>query len=118
MEFNTLTEQVKEFILGHFFFNSKYAGWRNIAEKLLEEKSCIVAGNDCIWIGGVGNFIKLNKAEEYFGCVEYKFDYNSFIKSAQFQNVIREYLSETVEKIVELNNTKKDLEELIVPPLN
>ena len=33
----TITDNQKEFLLEYFFKNEKYAGWRNIAIKLIEE---------------------------------------------------------------------------------
>ena len=52
-----LTEHQINFLL-KFFENKEYSGWKNIATKLIETGSCIVAGDKCIWNGGIGNFIK------------------------------------------------------------
>lgn len=52
-----LTENQKEFLLDNFFKLGDYYGWKNIATKLLENGVCVVAGGECIWRGGIGNFI-------------------------------------------------------------
>ena len=69
-----LTDNQKEFLLNYFFKNDKYIGWKNIGTTLLETGECIVAGTDCIWVGGIGNFIKTETTTSLYKCLEYKFD--------------------------------------------
>lgn len=54
-----MDENQRNWLIETFFKNEKYAGWRKIAEKLIDEGSCITTtqGYD-IWVGGIGNFIK------------------------------------------------------------
>lgn len=47
-----MTKKEKEFLLENVFRNDFYAGWKNIAEKLLESGECYVASENCIWVGG------------------------------------------------------------------
>ena len=75
---------MKELLL-KFFENSKYPGWKNIAEELIDSGYCIAAGNECIWIGGIGNFITTKKVGNLIDCLEYHFSKDEFIKSAWFQ---------------------------------
>lgn len=77
----TLTDYQKQFLLNYFFKNEIYPGWRNIATKLLENGQCIVTGKECIWIGGIGNFIKTEDTKDAIDCILYKFDLNYFLTS-------------------------------------
>ena len=86
-------------IFKYFFKNESYAGWKNIANSLLETGECVVAGDKCIWIGGIGNFIKTETAEGYFGCIKYIFDLNNFLSSCWFIQIYVEYLKLEKEKI-------------------
>ncbi len=77
-----LTEYQKEFMFQNFFEQQEYAGWKSIAHNLLEKGSCVVAGSGCIWVGGIGNFIKISPAPEpTVGCVKYEFDLETFLGS-------------------------------------
>ena len=68
-----LNDYQKDFICDKFFTNEKYPGWKSIAMDLLNNGECVVAGNYCIWKGGIGNFIKVETASKYIGCVKYVF---------------------------------------------
>lgn len=93
----------KEFLLQYFFNNLQYAGWKNIATKLLETGECVVGGDNCIWIGGVGNFIKTSAADEgYFGCLKYVFDFETFLTSEYYLEIRANYLIEVDKTIEEL----------------
>ena len=70
----------KEFLL-KFFELPHLSGWKNIATKLLENESCIVAGTDKIWIGGIGNFIKTKSGDILIDCLEYTFELEQFLSS-------------------------------------
>jgi hypothetical protein len=93
-----LTETQKEFLLETFFRNEDYHGWRSIGYKLLDKGSCIVAGTKCIWVGGIGNFIKVTPAEDAFGCSEYKFNLKEFLDSDWFFETKREHVRDLEEK--------------------
>jgi len=80
-----MTEEQIEFIKKYFFKNEEYAGWDNIATRLLQEGSCIVAGNSKLWHGGVGNYIKCAPAENAIGCSLLTFDKDSFLQSVWFK---------------------------------
>ena len=80
-----LTKIQKDFIVEMFFKNEKFAVAKNVAEKLLEKGECIVAGEDCIWRGGIGNFIKTTKADDVFGCLKYSFNLEQFLSSDFFK---------------------------------
>jgi hypothetical protein len=82
-----LTDYQKHFLLENFFKNEKYAGWRSIAMKLLETGQCIVAGKECIWVGGIGNFIKTEIAKDAVDCTLYKFDIEYFFNSEWYKEV-------------------------------
>ena len=104
-----LTDFQKEFILKNFFENETYPGWRNIAIKLLEKGKCIVAGNGCIWIGGIGNFIKTETAKDAVDCTLYKFDLDYFLTSEWYKEIKNSYMSILSEKKIEI---EKEFEEI------
>lgn len=93
-----LTEIKKEFLLNNFFKNEKFPGWRGIAANLIERGECIVAGEECIWKGGVGNFIKTSVAEGFFGCTRYEFDLTSFLTSNWVDEVLEHELIQIEEE--------------------
>lgn len=107
-----LTFHQTEFLLTYFFKNNKYAGWRGIACKLLEKGKCVVAGTDCIWSGGVGNFIKTSNAEDAIGCTLYEFNLTEFLQSAWYLEVYNAYMNEMqskLEALIRENNEIRDL---------
>ena len=96
----------KTWLLNVFFKNEDFAGWRNIAEKLIDTGSCITTnqGKD-IWIGGIGNFIN---SESYGGgvdLIELTFDVNKFCSKENL--FFMEYYDHYVE---ELRLEKKEAE--------
>ena len=104
-----LTKEQRKFIL-LFFANEKYAGWKNIAEHLIDRGSVVVAGTECIWVGMMGNFIELSKAKGSVGCSLYTFDLEEFLSSEYFkQNYIRKI--EEYEKALE--EKRKQVNDLI-----
>lgn len=80
-------------------------GSRRIAIHLLKDGSCTVAGTTPIWIGGVGNFIKVEDAGEGFvECSRYTLNINSFISSAfvkEFLNLKREGIKDQIKDLKE-----------------
>lgn len=88
-----LTDYQKNFLLDYFFKNEKYVDWKSIATKLLETGQCIVAGKECIWIGGIGNFIKTEESKDAIDCTLYKFDLEYFFTSEWYKQIRNEYAS-------------------------
>lgn len=83
-----LTTTQKHYIAETFFKLESYAGWKAIAFYLLGTGECVVAGDNCIWVGGIGNFIKTSAADGYWGCLKYDFDLESFLASNWFKEVL------------------------------
>ncbi len=100
----SLTDNQIEFLLQYFFKNEAFAGWKNIATKLLINGSCIVAGNDCIWKGGIGNFIQTDETDDAIGCVKYSFNLDDFLSSEWFKEIHISY-------IAQLAQEKRNIEE-------
>lgn len=100
-----MTEHQKKFLLDTFFKNERYPGWIGIATDLLEKGECLVSGEECIWQGGIGNFIKvIDPPPAYFhggGCVLYQFD-RTFFDSEWCQEAARNYLLILEKKKAEL----------------
>lgn len=104
-----LTENQKEYLLKFFFNNEEFAGWKNIATSLLETGECVVAGDRCIWVGGIGNFIKTENAEGFYSCVKYKFDLEYFLTSEHFKEITNSYAEQLVEKKKQLDSEIVDI---------
>lgn len=72
----------KDWIVDTFFLSSdierRFAGARSIATKLVESGECIIAGDNRIWRGGIGNFIKDKPAENAIDCTKLTFDVEAF----------------------------------------
>ena len=105
----TLTENQKEYILEYFFKNNEYAGWKNIANILLERGKCIVPGKKCIWYGGIGNFIKTSDSTEAVDCLLYTFDLDYFLTSEWFKEITNHYESKLFTKKLKLDKEYEDI---------
>lgn len=110
-----LSECYKKFILEYFFKNEEYAGWKNIATTLIEEGKCIVDDKSCIWIGGIGNFIKTSNVGCFAGCLKYEFDLEYFLKSRYYLEISREYINELSTKISEIEKEHNEIMEFFNP---
>lgn len=97
----TVSEIQKNFLLEYFFKNEDYAGWNVIASTLIKEGLCLVAGNECIWMGGIGNFITTksdHKTIHAFDCLEYQFDLDNFLTSEWYKEVKTQYVLDLLDK--------------------
>ena len=104
-----LTENQKTYLLNYFFKNEEFAGWKSIATSLLETGECVVAGTKCIWLGGVGNFIKTENADGFYGCLKYSFDLEIFLTSEHFKSITEIYAEQLVEKKKQLDSELVDI---------
>lgn len=102
-----LNENQENLIANLFFEHREYPGWRAIAQNLLLNGKCIVAGNKNIWIGGIGNFITVTNTEDAVGCVLYNFNLDSFLSSEYFKDVMKSTL-------IDLNTRKRNIEKEII----
>jgi hypothetical protein len=107
-----LSKIQKDFIIEKFFKNEKFAGAKNVAEKLLEKGECIVAGEDCIWRGGIGNYIKTTKADNAFGCLKYTFNIELFLSSDWFKSYVENEKQNLHLVIKELEQKYAEISEL------
>lgn len=89
----TLTENQINFLLEYFFKVEEFIGWKGIATKLINTGSCIVAGKERIWIGGIGNFIKTKDAENAIDCLLYEFNLEYFLSSNWYKRISESYIS-------------------------
>jgi len=106
-----LSSYQKKFLLYAFFFNDNFAGWKEIATTLIEKGECIVAGKQCIWIGGIGNFIKTEDAKNTIDCTLYKFDLQSFLGSNWCKDTKNSYTSILENKKLDLKNEYQKVEQ-------
>ena len=105
----TLTLNQQTFLLNTFFKNDFYPGWKNIATKLLENGSCIVAGNDCIWSGGIGYYIKTNKSDNFIDCLEYTFDFELFKESDLYKHKLNAKLKNLKDELLNVECVINDI---------
>lgn len=104
-----LTDIQIDFLLDTFFEKPGYPGWRNIAEALLRLGKCVIAGDKCIWQGGVGNFIRTSRADGLFDCLEYKFDLESFLSAEWIKETL---IDEIISFEMELKRQEDELSEI------
>ena len=108
-----LTESQKKFLLSAFFESDKYPGSRSIGDKLLTDGKATIAGDKCIWIGGIGNFIQTKETTEAFGCIEYSFDLDTFLSSNWFKEMKQLHIEKMSEEVDILKTELKDKEDNI-----
>lgn len=109
-----LTEYQKTFLLENFFKNESHHGWRDIATCLLETGSCIVVGDQCIWRGGIGNFIEKEQVKDGIGCLLYKFSAKEFLSSKWYNEVLGQHIIDVLDKKSEIEKEYNELKELQV----
>ncbi len=107
-----LSENQINFLLEYFFKNEEFPGWKNIAIKLLNTGTCIVAGKKCIWKGGISNFIKTKEPENAIDCLLYEFDLDYFLTSKLFKETKHQIISYLLKEIEQLNIKYEDICEL------
>jgi hypothetical protein len=107
-----LTENQKKFLRKQFFEISGYENWVTIANNLLDNGSCIVAGSECIWKGGIGNFINTKPVENAVGCLLYEFKLETFLSSNWYVNSRNNYVSNLTDTIKQKQSELEDVESL------
>lgn len=114
MPLNQINSQMTfedQFIFDTFFpLLDKYPGSRQIASSLVEIGNCIVPGESCIWVGGIGNFIKIKSEKDFYGCVRYVFDKENFMKSEWYKENLIHHIKELSNELNAVNERKSDLE--------
>lgn len=103
-----LTENQINFLL-EFFKDERHLGWKNIAINLIKNGKCIVAGTDCIWKEGIGNFINTEFAKNAVDCLEYTFDLEYFLSSEWFKEVSNNKIRELFIKKREIEQEYEDI---------
>jgi hypothetical protein len=109
---STLTESQVKFILEKFFepWTNKYPGAMNIGRSLLTKGTAVVPGENCIFVGGIGNFIECSKADDLFGCLLYKFKMESFLSSLFFHEVLEANIETLKEEQFKISTKIEDLQ--------
>ena len=78
-----------DFLLEYFFqHNTKAVGWRDIAIKLITTGTCIIAGGENPWLGGIGNFIRTRPEPDAYMCTVLSFNLDEFKQSELFKMMI------------------------------
>ena len=114
MEKRELTQIQKDWILNTFFipWEYEYPGVRNIANALIESGVCYVPGDECIFEGHVGNFIRTSIDNNCVGCLKYEFDLDYFMNSEYFKEAKTKYCDDLYQDIEEMNNNIKEISAL------
>lgn len=88
-------------------------GCKQIGYELIHNSKCIVprlGGN--IWVGGIGNFIKLNyDLPSHIDCVEYQFSVDEFVNSGFFQGSLPGHINSVSQEIKSLKQQLEEKEE-------
>lgn len=108
-----LTTTQRDFLLDNFFRNERYAGWRSIGIKLIDTGQCIVAGDKCIWNGGVGNFICTEDAKDAVDCLLYKFDLEYFLRSQWYKSIHEQHVTILRNKLKIIEDDLKEISILV-----
>jgi hypothetical protein len=103
-----LTDYQIDFIVETFFTNHKEG-----ARKLVENGSLIIAGDDRLWIGGVGNFIATSRPSNMIGCMLYEFEYESFISSSFYREYVEKHISILQEQRTKIKTQINQLYDLL-----
>lgn len=106
MEKRELTQTQKDWILDTFFepWSMKYPGVRNIGNALIESGVCYVPGDECIFEGHVGNFIRTSIDNNCVGCLKYEFDLDYFMNSEYFKEGKTKYCDSLYNDIDDMKN--------------
>lgn len=114
MEKRELTQIQKDWILNTFFesWTVRYPGAINIGRTLIESGICYVPGNECIFEGHVGNFIRTSIDNNCVGCLKYEFDLDYFMNSEYFKEAKTKYCDDLYQDIEEMNNNIKEISAL------
>ena len=89
-------------VLLPFFKDEGYPGWKTIALNLIKNGNTIVAGNECIWKGGIGNFIRTEKSKNLDDCLEYYFDLEVFLSSVMFQEYKIALINDSIKEVIKI----------------
>jgi len=107
----------KNWLLETFFKNEQFAGWRSIAEKLIDEGKCVTTmqGAD-IWVGGIGNFIKQKNYNAGVDLIELTFNVKEFASMdnmffLEYYNHELKRVSEKQEELIKYSNSISSLTE-------
>lgn len=111
MNTKTLTKLQKDFILDEFFKNEEYAGWRNIAESLLNE-GYVTTTTCSIWSDNITNFMNIVASETNIGCYDYEFDIESFLVSEMFVTAYKKKLTTLKENFDKVKSDYEDFKVL------
>lgn len=106
-----MSKEKLEFLL-RFFQDETYAGWYNIATTLIEQGACIVAGRECIWKGGIGNFIDVSPALNAIDCSFYEFRLDDFLSSEWFKENKQSELNTLKQKLTKVQTQIEEIEKL------
>lgn len=81
------------------FFEDEH---NNVADKLLRNGKCVVAGEGKLWWGGIGNFIRNTDAEDFVDCTQLNFDVDEFLSSQWFKGTVQSHIEHRESEIEKL----------------
>lgn len=109
-----MTENQIQFLLDNFFkFNTKSAGWESISRKLLKNSTCIVAGLENPWKGGIGNFIADQPTPGAYNCTTLTFNKAEFFKSFIFKEELARVTARYQDELFLLNIKTQEILSLL-----
>lgn len=88
------------------FFGNEHS---NVADKLLRNGKCVVAGDGKLWHGGIGNFIRNTDAEDFVDCTQLNFDVDVFLSSQWFKGTVQSHIGHRESEIEKLRTEIIDI---------
>ena len=109
-----MTEHQINFLLQNFFkHNTNISNWEGVARTLIEDSTCILAGTENPWKGGIGNFIKTEEAPPgTIGCIRLIFNKKDFFQWFEFKRIQQNAIDDCFEKVLELNKKQQEITQL------
>lgn len=88
------------------FFEDEH---NNVADKLLRNGKCVVAGDGKLWHGGIQNFITITDAEDSVDCSQLNFDVDEFLSSQWFKGTVQSHIGHRESEIEKLRAEINDI---------
>ena len=108
-----MTENQIQFLIEHFFSkNTTITNTSEIARKLILDSTCIVAGLENPWKGGISNFITDKPTPGAYNCTTLTFNKEAFFSWPEFKRIQQIVMDKFSEEIIQLNQKHEDITKL------
>jgi len=109
-----MTENQIQFLIEHFFSkDTTITNTSEIARKLILDSTCIVAGLENPWKGGIGNFITDKPTPGAYNCTTLTFNKADFFKSFIFKEELAKVTARHQNELYLLNIKTQEILSLL-----